>query len=415
MTALIVLGLISMLGWSIFSDRLNRWHLSGPVVMVLVGFGFGFLFVDQISSELDTDVAEKVTELLLALLLFVDAAEVRGGYLGGQKGLVARLLLIAAPLSLVFAFATGVFMLGTSEWLYLAVLALVVMPIDFAPAAGFLRNPRIPGKVRQALAVESGYIDAIRAPIFAFLLIVIGSPEDSHDITDMIDHALPDILFALLVGAGIGTLAGLLTRVAVRRDWMKLHGIQLSLVLIPVVTYFVAVALHGNGFVAAFLAGISYRIARSGRSGRHGEVTQAEFTALDTVADISTLLMWFLFGSVTSLIFLTETAWLLVGYSLLAATVFRFVPVLLSLIGSGTRFREQAALGFMGPRGTSTIVFGLLAFNAFPTGADSIVLYVMVVTVLASIVLHGFLGAPVTQWLVGRGPQKAAESVETGG
>lgn len=413
MTELIVLGLITMLGWSVFSDRLGRWHLTGPVVMVICGFVFGFGYLTEITTELDTEVAEQVTELLLALLLFVDAAEVRGGYLGGQKGVVARLLLIALPLSLALAFGFGVLMLGTSSLLIIALLALVVMPINFAPAAGFLRNTRIPARVRTALAVESGYVDAIRAPIFAFLLIVIQSPEESHDITEMINHALPDILFAIVVGAGIGTLAGVLTRVAVQRGWMQLNGIQLSLVLIPIVTYAVAVSVHGNGFVAAFLAGISYRIARTRKSGGHEKISEKEFTALDTVTDLTSLLMWFLFGAVTTLIFLSEMQWLWVLFSVLAVTLFRFVPVLLSLIGSGLSFREQATIGFMGPRGTSTIVFGLLAFNAFPLTDDGIALYLMVVTVLSSIVLHGFLGGPISQWLVGRWAGRSNAHSET--
>ena len=56
-------------------------------------------------------------------------------------------------------------------------------------------------------------------------------------------------------------------------------------------------------------------------------------------------------------------------------------------------FREQTALGFAAPRGTSSIVFGLLAFNAMRDDDANIALYVLVVTVLGSVVLHGLFGA----------------------
>ena len=48
-------------------------------------------------------------------------------------------------------------------------------------------------------------------------------------------------------------------------------------------------------------------------------------------------------------------------------------------------------IGFIGPRGTATIVFGLLAFNRLPEPEAYDVLAVMVFTVVGSIVLHGLI------------------------
>ncbi|WP_396653617.1 cation:proton antiporter, partial [Microbacterium lacticum] len=42
--------------------------------------------------------------------------------------------------------------------------------------------------------------------------------------------------------------------------------------------------------------------------------------------------------------------------ALLALTVFRVVPVYVSMLGSSVSWRDRTALGFIGPRGTATIV-----------------------------------------------------------
>ena len=48
-------------------------------------------------------------------------------------------------------------------------------------------------------------------------------------------------------------------------------------------------------------------------------------------------------------------------------------------------------IGLIGPRGTATIVFGLLAFNKLPDAESFDVLAVMVFTVVGSILMHGVI------------------------
>ncbi len=418
MIAVIVVGLVAMLAWTLFSARLSRWQVTGPVAMVLCGIALGFIMTDSIVTELDTELAERIVELILAVLLFIDATEVRGGYLGGQRGIVARLLGIALPVSLVLAVLVGLPLLGVSSIAIIVAIALVLIPVDFAPAAGFLRDRMVPSRLRSALSVESGYADAIRAPIFAFALVVVESPEKPHSLLELVEHALPDIGFAIVVGAGVGALTGLLGRIALHRGWVRSEGLRLAAVLIPLVTYACAVALHGNGFVAAFIAGITYRIMRlRGRGGGSHDGVEAretelrkELRAVEDIGALASLLMWFVFGTVVAIVFLLPLEWLWLLYGLLALTLLRSLPVQLSMLGSGLPFRERAALGFMGPRGTSTIVFGLLAFNAIETDDAIVVLYVMVVTVLGSVILHGLLGPFISRRILGRSA-KAARGV----
>jgi sodium/hydrogen antiporter len=82
----------------------------------------------------------------------------------------------------------------------------------------------------------------------------------------------------------------------------------------------------------------------------------------------------------------------------LALTVLRIVPVFLALIGTGFKWPTVMFLGWFGPRGLATIVFGLLSLEEL--GADSPVMGdvsgVIAFTVLLSVFLHGFSAGPLS-------------------
>lgn len=401
MTGLIIAAMLAILVWSLLSDRLRRWQISGAVSMVALGLVAGFAVSGELVAGLNTDLAERSVELILAVILFVDATEVRGGFLAGERGIVARLLGIALPLSLVLAVLCGIPLLGGSSLQVVLIVALVVMPVDFAPAGELLRDSRVPRRLRHSLTVESGYADAIRSPLFAVALIAASAPTQQQSLLDVVEHAIPEIGFAVLVGAGTGLLAGVLARASVARGWASTHGVRLGTALLPIIVYGGATALHGNGFLAAFLAGIAYKSARVGRAPSGDEVMREEVSLLDEIGVLSSLVMWFVFGAAAVLVFLAPLDWAAVLYGLLALTLLRVVPVLLALLGSRSTGRDRVTLGVLGPRGTSTIMFGLLAFNALDDDSASTVLYVMVVTVLGSVLLHGVLGSrlvPALGW-----------------
>jgi NhaP-type Na+/H+ or K+/H+ antiporter len=105
----------------------------------------GFTIGGSVGEALNTEVAQHTAELILAVLLFVDATEVRGGRLwGNSPGLAARMLLIAMPLSLVAAMAAGFPLFPGLQLPVLLVLACVVMPIDFAPSERVVRDGGCP-------------------------------------------------------------------------------------------------------------------------------------------------------------------------------------------------------------------------------------------------------------------------------
>ncbi len=78
-----------------------------------------------------------------------------------------------------------------------------------------------------------------------------------------------------------------------------------------------------------------------------------------------------------------------VVFSLLALTVVRIVAVLIGMLGTPFELPERLLAGGLGPRGTTTIVFGLLAFNVLDGGDEHTVGLVVVLCVLGSVILHG--------------------------
>lgn len=168
MTPSILIAMAVIIGWSLLAGRLERWRIPGPLLMVIAGIAIGFSTRNEIGNTLNTVIAERAVELILALLLFVDATEVKGGYFGGERAITARLLCVALPLSLILATVLGVFLLPDLSVAVVLIVACVVVPTDFSPASSILRDKRLPARVRHVINVESGYNDGIVAPVFVF-------------------------------------------------------------------------------------------------------------------------------------------------------------------------------------------------------------------------------------------------------
>ena len=382
---------VVLAGWSLCARRLELRRIGAPLVLVLAGVAVGFPMQDQLNESLNTEVAQRMAEVILAILLFVDATDVRGGLFGRDPRTALRVLFVAMPLALAASVGLGLWLLPGLSWAVVLIIACVVVPIDFAPAASALRDPRIPARVRNALNVEAGYNDGIISPLFIFALVLAGDHSHAQTPLEALGSALPQAIKAVLVGLAIGVVVAWLSNVAERGDLMTGQSKRVILVAVPLLAYTVSVAIHGNGFVSAFVCGIAYVALRT--RAEQQDALRDEIELLDDVSFLLTAIMWFVFGATTVLALSDGVPWGVVVFALLALTVVRMVPVLLAMLGSPFTWRERALIGWLGPRGTTSIVFGLLAFNVLSDQAETDVLLVTVLTVLGSVLLHG-LGTP---------------------
>lgn len=385
MFGIAVLLLIVVL-WALVARRLETMSVTMAIALVIVGVVLTRGAHPAIEIKLDTHIVERGVELVLAILLFVDANEVPGAVFTRERGVLARLLLISLPLSVLIAWGMGFLLFsGRDGWL-LAVLAVIVVPVDLAPAVAMVRDRRVPARLRDLLNVESGLNDGMVAPVFLFALA--GASAKHSPAIHALDNALPAILIAVGVGAVVGLAGAVSLSWSWRRNWTEPSALRLGVVALPVMTYVLALGLGGNGFVAAFVAGVVFAIR-----GRElpGECLQL---AEDTGTLLS-LCVWFLFGAAVNDVIDAGLKLDAILYALLALTVVRIVPVMLALRATDISRRDALFLGWMGPRGLASLVFGLLAVIGLDGGASDLAAGVMVTTVLLSVILHGASARPI--------------------
>jgi NhaP-type Na+/H+ or K+/H+ antiporter len=374
-------------GWALLARRLEQWQITAPIFLVLAGVAASFTIQDGLEGSLNGHVAERIAEIILAVLLFVDATDVRGGLLGRDSRSAVRILFVALPISLAMSVLLGLWLLPGLDWAVLVVIACVVVPIDFAPATSILRDERIPERVRYLLYVEAGYNDGIVSPLFIFALVLAG--DTSHAVTplDALSSAVPQAIKAIAVGLCVGAAVSVLANAAGHREFTTEQSKRILLAAAPLLSYGLSVAVDGNGFVSAFVCGIAVKTLWQSPGLRR------ELELIDDLGFVLTAAMWFVIGGVAVLA-LASVPLAVILFCLLALTLVRMVPVVVAMLGSSFTWQERFLVGWLGPRGTTSIVFGLLAFNALIGSSEQMALLTMVVVVLGSVVIHG-IGAPV--------------------
>ncbi|MER5883377.1 cation:proton antiporter [Streptomyces sp. NPDC001941] len=393
MTALLI-GLSLLFVWSVTADRLARWSVTAPLAFVAAGMLLTGGPDPAIRIDLDMHGMQRGAELVLAVLLFLDASEAKDYDRLRRTVGEWRLLGIALPLSIVLATLFGALLFPGHSWWLLVLMALVVMPIDLAPISAVLRDTRIPLKVRAALNFEGGLNDGLISPVFLFCVANLSSAQGSG-LAELAWNAGKQALLAVLIGGALGLLAAWLVRTAHRAGWADGGSLRLATLALPFLAYAATVLVDGNGFVAAFVAGLCYAPTARELAGN-----------LDLVHDVAQVMafaVWLVLGGLATDVFSLSGGWAVFGYALLALTAARFVPVFLSLGGLDLRRPERAAVGWLGSRGVTSIVFGILAASQLPDDQDTLlVVNVMCATVLLSVVLHGVTVAPVARWFEGR-------------
>ncbi len=381
MAALVSVMLMFFL-WSLVAGRLAKWSVTAPLAMLLLGIALTAGSEPFIAIDLETGFAESSVEVILAILLFLDATEVPAAAFRRQRSIIVRLLAIALPLSLGVAWVAGLILFPHENYWLLGLLATIVVPVDLAPAAPALRDERIPRSVRESLNVESGLNDGLVAPVFLFCLAGATAGSAGESTTDALLDALPAMAIAIGVGLVVGLVgAGLMIKVFTS-GWTEASALRLGVLALPLLSYGVAILLTGNGFIAAFVAGICF-----GSATRRLPPDALHLT--EDVGTMLTLILWFVFGEVVNETFSEGGLLRALPYAVVALTVVRMLPVILSLLGSGVPKKDSLVLGWLGPRGLASIVFGLLAYIALRSPENDTVGDVMVATVALSVVLHG--------------------------
>ncbi|MGW6240599.1 cation:proton antiporter domain-containing protein [Streptomyces sp. NPDC055094] len=387
MDGIFSLILLLLFLWSLFSQRLARVELTAPVAFVLLGLllseGLGVL--DLAPSP---ETVRTLAEVTLAWVLFTDAARLSFRALRPELGLYVRLLLLGLPLCIGLGTLLAVGLLpGVSGWAALYVAAALA-PTDAALGATMMVDPVVPARIRRLINVESGLNDGIATPFVVLALAGVaaaGSTSDTHSP----GSALVELAIGLGYGTALGLIAGYGLRFALRKGWATEDVAGTGVLALALLSYTSAIAIGGNGFVAAFVAGLAFGSTHGAR--------QRVLLFVEQSASLFSVLVWLLFGGVLVPAAFAHLTWQAALYAVLSLTVVRMLPVALSLIGSGLDRKTLLFVGWFGPRGLASVIFGLLAVEELAPPAWQSIVPVVACTVLLSVVAHGITSAPLAQ------------------
>ncbi len=383
----VLLVMATVFAWALLSRRLERADLTAPVVFVSVGglmAAFGVL-----DSPSAPETLKPLVEIALVWVLFADAAGVRVHQLREDVGRYVRLLALGLPLTILAGWALASWFFPSMDtWLALLVAAALA-PTDAALGQAVVTNPHVPARIRRLLTVESGLNDGIATPVVVFALAGAATAEGVSGAPGL-GAALVELTVGALVGVGLGLSGGALVRRARAAVWASESLVGIGVLALAVMAYTASVTLHGNGFIAAFCGGIAFGVT----AGRRGA---AELVFLEQAGSLVSLLTWLGFGVIALPIIVDRVDVDIVLYAVLSLTVVRMVPVALCTLGAGLDRSTVLFMGWFGPRGLASLVFALLALEELGTDADDVIA-VIGVTVLLSVVAHGFTAGPLAAW-----------------
>jgi NhaP-type Na+/H+ or K+/H+ antiporter len=376
-------------GWGVFSARLERFEVTAPITFVVAGLLLTHEPLSLLGVTPSKELIKELAEFTLALVLFSDASRVGLHELRVDAGLYLRLLGVALPLTIGLGTLLA-FALDSSSGIWLALLVgAALAPTDAALGASMMTNPAVPARIRRLINVESGLNDGIATPFVSVALA--GAATAGHASGHGPAGAVAELAVGVLVGIAVGGVGGLLVNVARERGWIAEGFAGAALLGLAVSSYASAVALHGNGFIAAFVGGLAFGTT----AGRRG---QPLIPFVEETGALVSLLVWLAFGAVAVAPAVGVLNWQIVLYAVLSLTVIRMVPVAAVLVRSGLDRATIALLAWFGPRGLASVVFCLLALEELGSPAADHAAAVITITVMLSVLAHGATADPLATW-----------------
>ena len=379
---------LTLLGVGAVSGRLSGTPVTPAILFVVVGLLVGPKVLGEIDLESSSGTVRALAEATLALVLFCDASRIDLGQLRREVGVPVRLLGIGLPLTIALgAVAAAVIFdrLGVEE---AVILAIVLAPTDAALGQAVVTEPRVPGRIRQGLNVESGLNDGICVPLL-FAAVAVADVE-----SEISDGRSPATLLLEEIGYGVvgGVAAGLLIAAVVihagRRDLIAPQWRQVIPAAGAALAYGIAIALHGSGFIAAFVGGMVFRMALKRDPEDLNELSEEVGNVLNGVTFV-------LFGAILLGPALGELSWELALYAVLSLTVVRMLPVAIAMLGSRARAPTLGFLGWFGPRGLASIVFAVIVIEESNLPHEHLIVLAIYLTVGLSVFAHGLSAAPL--------------------
>jgi sodium/hydrogen antiporter len=387
--ALVVIA-VGFLAYGLVSGRLQNSVITAPIAFAGLGLLIGQGGLQLADFRIDHGMIHLLAEITLVMVLFSDAARIDLVLLRRDHNLPIRMLAVGMPLTIVLGAAAALLILpGFSFW-EAALLAAILAPTDAALGQTVVSSPIVPVRIRQALNVESGLNDGIALPVILLFASFASAAQDAQAASDWLTFGLKQVTLGPLAGAVVGIVGAKLIDRAAARSWMTESFEGLGVLAVAALAYLSADLIGGNGFIAAFVAGLCF-----------GNTVKGEckflFEFAETEGQFLTLVTFMIFGASMLPMLGGHIDWPMVLYAVLSLTVIRMLPVALSLAGAGLNISTVAFLGWFGPRGLASILFALLILDQSEILRREEALLITILTVAISTVAHGVSAAPAAR------------------
>ncbi|MCZ4288578.1 cation:proton antiporter [Hoeflea alexandrii] len=390
---LVVLAiLVAFIVYSLVTRAIDRSLLTLPITFMC----FGYALSEQLLAAVPPDVMHEgkrlLAEITLVLVLFSDASHVQFSQLKQSWKLPARMLLIGLPLSI--ALGTLVTWLVSPEGgVAMALLtAALLTPTDAALGQSVVTSANVPEKLSETINVESGLNDGLVLP-FVLLASTLATAGMANAATDGLAlKAALQIVLGPLAGIFTGWVVARLMDVAQARRLIAASAEGVVFLAAAFAAYVLATVIGGNGFIAAFVAGMIF-----GNTYKHNIRFVREF--MEGAGLLLTMSSFLVFGAVLLPEGLAHASMKTVLIAVAFLTVVRVGAIWLSLLGSGLETREKLFLGWFGPRGLASILFTLVILDAFEFANEAELLACVSMTVALSILVHGLSSTPLARWI----------------
>lgn len=381
-----------IVGFCMVAKRLSSTILTAPMVFIALGFLFsktGLMPHAEVEASLHL-----VAEIALILLLFLDAAQIDLKALRARHTWPQRMLVIGLPLSILLgSLAAWPFLEG---WPVFAVVlvASILAPTDAALGQAVVTNPVVPERTRRALTVESGLNDGLALPI-VLLFASLTAQEMGQDDRNWLLFSGQQLLLGPLVGVAIGLTGGAGLIAAQNRKLTSDVYEGIAAIALAGAAYLGADAVGGNGFIAAFVAGLCFGNILKGRCKFVYEFTESE-------GQILTWSAFFLLGLALVPQAIQHLTAPTLGVILTSLFLVRPLAIWISLIGSDAAPVTRLFFGWFGPRGLATALFALLVVPTIDHDFAEPVLFLAVNAVWISALLHGVTAMPAAKLYAAR-------------
>ena len=312
-----------------------------------------------------------------------------------------RLLAITMPLCIGAGVLLGHYLLGLPLETAM-LLGAVLAPTDPVIAAEIQIDPTDETSpiddVRFTLTGEASLNDGLAYP-FTWLAVLVAQAGGVLTKVDWVKWTLDH----LLLKVGLGLLFGWLFGRAV--GWLlqrlpEMFGIKTRDGFVALSSTFLIYAgtelLHGYGFLAVFVAGLTIRRVEESYAGE-----RLKYRLHDFVSEIERLMLAFftlLFGGFIAGWLITTVGWRDWAFGLAFIFLVRPLAGLLGFVGLKMDWRAKVATSFLGIRGVGSIFYLTWAFLQTDFPARDAVYATLAVVILLSIVSHGFSARMMLMW-----------------